>query len=291
MPTSLFHEFSKQRRKMILLYKTIGLTINLMSYISPKISGRLAWSIFSTPLKGRIREADFDFLDTAFKEELNQGDLPVMTYRWLGKNKTILLAHGWESNSARWKLLINRLKKYDYNIIAVDAPAHGRSGSKQFNAILYSEFINVAAKKFNPDVIVGHSVGGMAAIFYLHKYKNLDLEKLVLLGAPSNYTGVFKRYVKMMGYNDIVYKQIGKIVLKKYGHLLDYFSAAEFTKSINTTGLIIHDQNDEVIPFNDAKHFQQYYKNAQLIPTKGLDHSLNNEKVFEHINDFIAVES
>ena len=66
-------------------------------------------SIFSTPLKGRIREADFDFLNSSFKEELSQGDFPVMTYRWVGKNKTILLAHGWESNSARWKLLINNL--------------------------------------------------------------------------------------------------------------------------------------------------------------------------------------
>ena len=245
-------------------------------------------TIFSTPLKGRIREADFDFLNSAFKEELSQGDLPVMTYRWVGKNKTILLAHGWESNSARWKLLINNLKKQDYNIIAVDAPAHGRSGSKQFNAILYSEFINVVARKFNPDIIVGHSVGGMAAVFYQHKYKNLNLDKLVLLGAPSNFAGVFKRYVKMMGYNKVIDKQLGKIVLNKYGHLPEYFSAAEFTESINTSGLIIHDERDRVIPYQDAINFEQKYKNAQLIRTEGLGHSLNSETVFEYINTFIA---
>jgi len=273
---------------MILIHKTIGFTINLMSFVSPKLAGKLALTIFSTPLKGRIREADFDFLNSAFKEELSQGDLPVMTYRWVGKNKTILLAHGWESNSARWKSLINNLKKQDYNIIAIDAPAHGRSGSKQFNAILYSEFINVAAKKFNPDIIVGHSVGGMAAIFYQHKYQNIDLEKLVLLGAPSNFSGVFERYVRMMGYNNIIDKQIGKIVLKKYGHLPDYFSAAEFTKSINTSGLIIHDERDRVIPYQDAINFEQKYKNAQLIRTEGLGHSLNSETVFEYINTFIA---
>lgn len=273
---------------MIIVYKTIGFIINLMSLVVPKLAGKLALSIFSKPLKGRIREADFDFLETSFKEELRQGDFSVMTYRWLGKNKTILLAHGWESNSARWKPLIDNLKKQEYNIIAVDAPAHGRSGSKQFNAILYSEFINVVVKKFNPDIIVGHSVGGMAAIFYQHKYKNLNLAKLVLLGAPSNFYGVFRRYVKMMSYNKIISKQMGEIILNKYGQLPDYFSAAEFSKSINTSGLIIHDERDRVIPYKDAKHFEQHYKNAQLISTQGLGHSLNNETVFEHINSFLV---
>ena len=186
------------------------------------------------------------------------------------------------------KYLSSHLAEKGYNVVALDAPAHGYSGSEIFNAILYSEFINVAAKKFNPDIIVGHSVGGMAAVFYQHKYKNLNLDKLVLLGAPSNFAGVFKRYVKMMGYNNIIDKQIGKIVYNKYGHLPDYFSAAEFTKSINTSGLIIHDERDRVIPYQDAINFEQKYKNAQLIRTEGLGHSLNSETVFEYINTFIA---
>ena len=69
-----------------------------------------------------------------------------MTYYWEGNNKTILLAHGWESNSFRWKNLITELQRYGYSIVALDAPAHGDSGSKMFNAILYSEFINMLLK-------------------------------------------------------------------------------------------------------------------------------------------------
>ena len=54
-----------------------------------------------------------------------------MTYRWLGKKETILLAHGWESNSFRWKDLIVKLDTaLDYNVIALDAPAHGRSSGE-----------------------------------------------------------------------------------------------------------------------------------------------------------------
>jgi pimeloyl-ACP methyl ester carboxylesterase len=274
---------------MNFISKTIGLFINTVSYISPKSAGNLALSLFSKPLKGKkFNEKEIDFLDTAFKEELEHDGLNIMTYRWLGKNKTILLAHGWESNATRWRPLIENLKKQNYNIIALDAPAHGRSGSKSFNAILYSEFIHIVSKKFNPDIIIGHSVGGMATVFYQYKYQNTDLEKLILLGAPSNFTGVFNRYIEMMGYNKKVDKQMGQIVEKKYGHLPAYFSAANFTKKIKTSALLIHDERDRIIPYQDAKDFEQNYANAQLITTQGFGHSLNNEIITEHINNYIT---
>lgn len=273
---------------MNFISKTIGFFINLISFISKKLAGNLALSLFSTPLRGKVKEKDNDFLDTAFKEELQYQDFNIMTYRWLGKNKTILLAHGWESNAARWQPIVENLKKQKYNIIALDAPAHGRSGSKRFNAILYSEFIHIVSKKFNPDIIIGHSVGGMASVFYQYKYQNSELEKLVLLGAPSNFTGVFDRYTKMMGYNKKVNNQMGQIVLEKYGHLPSYFSAADFTKKIATSALIIHDESDRIIPYQDAKHFEKNYVNAQLITTQGFGHSLNNETITAYINKFIA---
>ncbi len=31
--------------------------------------------------------------------------------------------------------------------------------------VLYSEFINAVAQKFQPEIIMGHSVGGMASVF------------------------------------------------------------------------------------------------------------------------------
>ena len=273
---------------MSIIPKIIGLKINVISLISPKLAGNLALTIFSTPLRGKIKEHEIDFLDTAFREELMHEDHPIMTYRWLGENKTILLAHGWESNAARWKPLIEHLNTQDYNVIALDAPAHGSSGSKRFNAILYSEFINVAVNKFNPDVIIGHSVGGMATVFYQHKYQNPNIDKLVLLGAPSNFTDVFNRYVDMMGYNKKVDQRMGQIVKNRYGYYPDYFSAAEFSKSISTQGLIIHDERDRIIPYEDAKHYETHYANAKLITTQGFGHSLNNDTITAHINSFIT---
>ncbi len=151
--------------------KSIGVIINFISLFSPRTAGKIAIKLFSSPRRKRLKEIERDFLETAFIEDLKYDNTTIMTYRWLGKKDTILLVHGWESNSVRWKDLIIKLSALDYNVIALDAPAHGRSGGKVFNAVIYSECINLVVKKFNAKIIIGHSVGGMATTFFQYKYQ------------------------------------------------------------------------------------------------------------------------
>ncbi|WP_338358193.1 alpha/beta hydrolase [Yeosuana marina] len=267
--------------------KLVGLSINGLSYISKNYAADKALSLFSKPRKGQITKIQTEFLKTSVKETLYYDSHKIMTYKWPGNKQTILLAHGWESNSGRWKPLVKHLKKKHYTIICLDAPAHGNSGSAHFNAILYSEFINIAAQHFKPDIIIGHSVGGMAAVFFQHKYQLQHLKKLVLLGAPSEFTGVFKSYTDMLSYNQRVIKQINKIILERFGALPESFSTATYIKKIDAEGLIIHDEDDKIIPYNDALLIKNNYKNSQLITTKGLGHSLNHKSVTLHISEFI----
>ena len=270
------------------IVKTIGAALNTISYISPTYASKKALNLFATPRKGRVTDIEIPFLETAFKKEVTYQDLEIMTYRWPGKNKTILLAHGWESNTARWSFLIKELKTLDYNIVSIDAPAHGSSDGKQFNAVLYSECINVVVNTYKPEIIIGHSVGGMASVFFQKKYQFTGLEKLVLLGAPAHFEGVFKRYADMLGYNNKIREGLDKLVLKRFNQLPSYFSAAKFSETISTKGLIIHDKHDKIIPFEDALLYKKYYTNAELIETKGLGHGLKGEKITKIITEFIS---
>jgi len=269
------------------LFTLIGTYFNAISYISKTYAANKAIQLFSTPRKGKITEDQEDFLGTAFQEELKFENYPIMTYRWLGKKDTILLVHGWESNTARWKNLVLTLKQKNYNIVALDAPAHGYSGSKIFNALLYSEFIYKASKHFQPKIIIGHSVGGMATVFCMHKYQLEYVQKLILIGAPSEFTGVLKRYTDMLGYNQRIIKQINAVVIERFGAEPSTFSTAKFLETLTLKGLIIHDEDDMVIPYKDALQIKSSFKDSTLITTKGLGHSLNNELVASYIYDFI----
>ncbi len=267
--------------------KSIGSALNATSLISSKYASKKALSLFASPRKGRYTEEQEKIIDSALFEELSLKGQDIATYRWNGKRKTILLAHGWESNTSRWSYILEDLKAQDYNIIALDGPAHGRSEGRQFNAVLYSEYINVVAQKHQPEAIIGHSVGGMATVFFMHNHQLPSVKKLVLLGAPAHFTGVFSRYKSMMGYNKRISNGLDNIVIERFGKPVDYFSAANFTKTIEAEGLIIHDKKDKIIPYEDGQLFANRYKNAELITTSGFGHGLKDKSLTPKIIDFI----
>ncbi|GAA3637497.1 alpha/beta hydrolase family protein [Flavivirga jejuensis] len=269
------------------LLKVIGFYINLISYFSSKYAAKLAIKLFSIPQKGRLNEEEVQYLSTAIQEDIIHENISIKTYYWKGKKDTILLAHGWESNAYRWKPLIEILKSLGYTIITLDAPAHGDSGGKLFNAILYSECISVIAKKFKANAIIGHSVGGTATIFSQYKTPLESIKKLVSLGAPSDFVDIFKRYEVMMGYNKKVSQAIKQFLLRKYNHLPEYYSAANFSKEIKAKILVIHDKKDRIIPYTDGLKFKKNYETVQFIGTKGFGHGLKNDIVYNHIVDFL----
>ncbi|SHH30299.1 alpha/beta fold hydrolase [Winogradskyella jejuensis] len=267
--------------------KSIGNALNATSYISPKYASNKALQLFATPRKGSYTDAQKAIIEDAEQSSFSYKNLSISVYNWKGKGKTLLLAHGWESNASRWNYLLNDLKSQDYNIVALDAPAHGNSEGKQFNAVLYSEFINVVAKAFQPEVFIGHSVGGMASIFCLHNHDLPSVKKLITLGAPAHFTGVFSRYKQMMGYNKRISNGLDNIVLERFGQKTDYFSAANFTKNFEVEGLIIHDKKDKIIPYEDALLFTNRYKKGELLTTVGFGHGLKDKSITPKLIEFI----
>ena len=110
----------------------------------------------------------------------------------------ILLVHGWESNTHRWKYLIEKLHLKNFNIIAFDAPAHGFSSGKLFNIPLYAECLQKIIELYRPNHIIAHSVGGMTSIFHQYKYPNLEIEKLIVLAPPSEMSIIMRGYQKTL---------------------------------------------------------------------------------------------
>lgn len=270
------------------LIKIIGNTLNVVSYASQEYATSKAWNLFVTPRKGRIKEIQHHFLNTAVQKTVSHNNLEIATYHWQGSKKTILLVHGWESNTHRWEKLIIELKALDYNIVALDAPAHGKTSGKHFNAILYAECIRKVAEIYNPEIIIGHSVGGMASVFYQYQHQNKAIEKLILLGAPSEFTGVFDRYVTMLGYNKRIAQGLSDKVFSTFNKTPDYFSLAQFVKEISTDTLLIHDKNDRIIPYSDAELIIENIKTGRLITTEGFGHSLRKKEINSHIIKFIS---
>tara|TARA_R110002049_G_scaffold993_11_gene7259 strand:- start:42649 stop:43467 length:819 start_codon:yes stop_codon:yes gene_type:complete len=270
-----------------MLPKIVGFLLNILSFFSSESAARIALELFSIPRKGQVTDEQATFLETAYKEILFYGNNEITTYNWLGNRGTILLIHGWESNAGRWSELIINLQNKDFNVVAMDAPAHGNSGSTIFNVALYAEFINVVSNHFRPTVMIAHSMGGMATAFSISKYQNESVQKLILLGVPCKYTDVVTRYTNMMHYNKHIILQLNKVLIERLGGPYESFSTAKNLENVYAEVLIIHDETDNIIPYSDAILIKNSLENSKFITTKGLRHSLKDKSVNSQIEEFI----
>ena len=131
----------------------------------------------------------------------------------------------------------------------------------------------------------------MATIFAFEKYQFTSVEKLVLIGSPSEFKGILDRYTKLLKINKSVSKQLELLIQKRFNKLPSEFSTAKSSRMIDVEGLIIHDETDPVIPYKDALEIKKNLRNSKLISTKNMGHSLNNEKVHAQIEEFLTSKS
>lgn len=269
------------------LPKAYGSYFNFLAFFSRKKAAKKAFQLFCTPRKGKVLPNQKDFLDSAKSVSIEADGVHFQTYRWEGKKDTVLLLHGWESNSFRWRNLISFLRKEEFDIIAVDAPAHGYSTSKTFTAPLYAKGIKPVVEKFRPKHILAHSIGGMSALYYHHKTTENSIEKIVTLGSPSEFLPFINGYQKILGLNKRVMNAMANHFFGLFGFHMNEFSTVEFASSFKIKGLLIHDIEDKVTPVSNSEKVHAMWKNSELIKTKGLGHSLHQDEVSGQIIDFL----
>ena len=278
-----------KKLKAFLLTKSVGLYINALSYVAPRKAFQMAYVFFSNPRAGKLHLENLPkILQASDMETLTLDGHSIQTYRWQGNETVILLMHGWESNSLRWEKLLPFLQKTGSTIVAIDAPAHGLTNGKEFNVPLYASFAELVIQKYQPKQIIGHSMGGITAIYHQHHYSNAHLTKLVLLGAPSDFSIILNNYLQLLSLNNRIKKAFYDYTKERFQINIDDFSGQEFIKKSLVNGLIIHDTGDTVVLFKEAKKLSNAWKSAQLITTSGLGHSLHDDEVNQKIVAFLV---
>ncbi|WP_019039002.1 alpha/beta fold hydrolase [Psychroflexus tropicus] len=283
----------KASKKLVQKYapRVIGFRLNSIFLIQPEKAIRKAYRLFSSPRKGKVKPEQETFLNKAKTTSIEHNSKKIQTYHWKGDGKTVVLIHGWDSNSFRWKELIEDLQKEDFNIIAFDAPAHGYSDGQLLNVPLYSKCLDRILKLYRPDFLVGHSVGAMTVIYNQYLKHSTFLEKIVLLGAPSEMSRIMKDYKQILRLSDKFMNALEEFFKEKFGYNFNEFSIAEFSKTIQHKALIVHDQYDKIAPAEEAKAIHKHLKNSTLKLTEGAGHSLNKSEIRNDIIEFLNAQT
>lgn len=271
-----------------LFTKSIGLYINLLSFIFPEKANQLAYALFSEPRDGKLLKDNLPpILKETEKETYQLEGESFQTYTWKGNENVILLVHGWESNASRWEKLLVYLKKSGNTIIALDGPGHGLSSGKEFNIPQYAAFIDVLVQKFEPKYLIGHSLGGKTCLYYQSTYQSNSIEKMVILGSPSDFKIILNNYITLLSLNAKISKGLENHYLNHFNLKMEQFSGKFFASKIKTKGLIAHDTEDTIVLFEEAKKIASSWQDAVFIETKGLGHSLHDEELYQKVYQFL----
>jgi len=141
-------------------------------FYSPKMPLRL----HQEQLIAASKQFSLNVFDTYF----TNADVSINCFSWGSGKRKVLLTHGWASKALDfYELIVALQQNEDLEIIAFDAPGNGSSVSEFSNLMLYADSVKAITLNYaQPDVLIGHSLGGMANVIALQE---LDLQPDLLI--------------------------------------------------------------------------------------------------------------
>ena len=266
----------------------IGRYLNILNSISSKLGGKHAFYIFCYPFKAKINKRQQTYLDTADQFKLPVEDFEIQCYRWGSGPRKILLVHGWQSNTYRWKKFIETLKMNEFSIYSFDAPGHGNSGSLFSNVPLYEKALSKIVDHIgNPESIISHSIGSFSTLYYMNENPQKVPLKMVSMASPNSANDFVKEYSRILNLSEKTMTNL-KAYFQTYASKdISYFSLDNLFEKNNTKGLIIHDKSDKVVTSDYAKKMHHLWPKSKLVLTDGHGHKLNDEFIIGMVKEFV----
>ena len=263
----------------------------LLSTISKKKAAEKAFDLFCTPQRRHLKPLPKIF-EQAEKLQLRLDGSLMQGWRWNHPSeRKLLILHGYESSVTNFDRYVRPFIKKGYEVLAFDAPAHGRSGGKKITAPLYKTMIQEIHKKYGPvQSYLAHSFGGLAVSLALEEISHTNDYRLALIAPATETTTAVDTYFKFLKLDPAVRIEFEKVIIKKAGVSSDWYSIKRAMKHIRAKVLWIQDEDDDITPMSDVlKVKAENYSNIEFVITKGLGHRriYRDNKVTKSIVDFL----
>ncbi|UCP00032.1 alpha/beta fold hydrolase [Metapseudomonas lalkuanensis] len=226
--------------------------------LAPRVIARRMRRQFMTPRNLPPRDWEMPMLGSSERITLRFG---LSALRW-GSGPTVLLMHGWEGRPTQFASLIQALVDAGYGVVALDAPAHGRSPGREANVVLFARALLEAAGELPPlHAVIGHSMGGASAL--LASQMGLQARALVSISAPSRILGPLRSFARYMG---LPSRARAHFVSQVEAHAGIPAASLDVQRyQLDIPGLVVHAADDPVVPAGDAQIIHDAWFDSQLL--------------------------
>jgi len=273
------------RQQIALSY--IRTKFKLLAALSKQKAAEKAFQLFCTP-QYRNRKNLPPVFEKAEKLNFKFEENNIQGYRWNHpSDKKLLILHGYESSVINFDRYIKPLTKAGFEVLAFDAPAHGRSGGKQINVLAYKNFVLHIHSTYGPVTnFIAHSFGGLALSLALEDMEQNQKNRIVFIAPAAETTTAIDSFFNFLKLDKEVRKEFNSIISEKSGHSPEWFSISRIAKNIKGQVLWLQDKDDQMTPLSDVEPIiEKNYPNFKFIISEGLGH----RRIYRDNNSFKAI--
>lgn len=287
--------------------KVTRLAFKCVSAFSPDAAGRLAFRLFSLTPSRKPSNAKEKAALVAAAPVMAKAQPVTLSFSggWVmarhfpaaadhGAAKRVLLVHGWGSRSDYLAAMIDGLLAAGAEVVALDWPGHGASPGRTLTMPAAVRAVDAAWRHFGGfEAAIGHSFGGAtlacAAGGLVCDVPRHSAPKMVLIGAPSEMTWLFKGFGKMLRLSSKAQSALEDVVAHLSGRRLEDFDAARIVAALSAPVLVIHAEDDKEVSADHARRYAAAGHNVDLHWANGFGHRriVSAAPVIALVNDFI----
>lgn len=266
--------------------------LNLLAVFSRRMASRAALKLFFTPF-GRRNVRMPDVFRKAEHLRFRSGTGMVQLYRWNHPaEKRFLILHGFSSCAFKFDSYVMPMVKRGYEVLAIDAPAHGRSEGRRVSLTDYIQAIRDVEAGYGPvDAFLAHSFGGLAASLHLECGTRSLATRLALVAPATETRRAIDTFFRFMQLDGRVRAEFESLILEWSGRKPDHFSISRAAPGLAAEVLWVHDEDDDLTPMDDVRPVMAAgHPHIRFHITRGLGHRriYRDPAVRRAIVDFLA---
>ena len=242
--------------------------------VSPAAAAWLAERVFFTARRSRLSADARAFLATGRQVTLEVEGRRVVGWRWGATDKPLVyLVHGWGSRGTRLAAFVEPLIAAGYGVVTYDAIGQGESARGMTSMPEFARSLSaVVRREGSPHAIVAHSMG--CAGTTLAMSWGLEVRRLVFLAPAADPPAWVAAFARQLALTTDVVDRVRARSERRLRVRWSDLNVCDLARALPAPPalLIVHDEADETVRWQDGSAIASAWPNARLVTTQGLGH-------------------
>jgi pimeloyl-ACP methyl ester carboxylesterase len=257
---------------------------------APHLGAALAERIFFTPPRTTLTPSVRDVLATGRPFRVCVEDGRVAAWAW-GHGPAVALVHGWGGRGGRLATaFVAPLVASGFSVVTFDAPGHGASDGNLSSMPQVARALRAVADAAGSLFgVVAHSMGGSASA--LAMAEGLQIERAVFISPAADPARYAEEFAKMLAVGPTALAEMRRRSEARLRFRWSDLNVPRIAATLDTPLLIVHDEADLTVPWEEGAAIAAAWPGAQLVTTKGLGHRdiVRDPDVVARTVDFLRV--